>query len=96
MNIKTVMWLDALEVPEPSPEKSEYRLEGQDNKGGALASVPVYADLSKADPAPFVAVLPAPPKSEALVVKRGEQPIKVLKRSPNPPPALSAVGLRCC
>lgn len=78
------MWLQNLSLY-PAVGESEYVLSLADQKGVETSGVPVYVDLKESDPAPFIAVLPAPRDAGTIFLKRGNKVLGKWTRSANAP-----------
>ena len=84
IQVSPPMWLQNLS-PSPNNRESDYVLSVADQKGIETTRVPVYIDLKESDPAPFIAVLPAPRDATTLFLRRGGKLLGKWTRSANPP-----------
>jgi hypothetical protein len=85
VEIKTVLWLTGLDIPDLSAQDTPYSLEARDLEGNLVGMTPLLVDFSQGDPTLFVAVFSAPMNTAALVFKQVGVTIATRTRSPNLP-----------
>ena len=85
VEVRSVLWLSGMDIQDPGPIQTPYSLEALDTQGNVISDTPISVDTTKTDPAPFLAMLPAPANSGSLVFLNGGQTIATIKRSANPP-----------